>query len=69
MNCVQNYKTVLRLCMQHQVPIIVSSDAHDPSWVGKFTLAEELLELVGFDKNLIINTSVEKFKRFTNLLH
>lgn len=69
LNCVQNYKTMLRLCMRHQVPIIVSSDAHDPSWVGEFTLAEELLDLVGFDKDLIINTSVEKFKRFTNLLH
>lgn len=69
LNCVQNYKTMLRLCMQYQVPIIVSSDAHDPSWVGEFTLAEELLDQVGFDKDLIINTSVEKFKRFTNLLH
>ena len=53
LNCVQNYKTMLRLCMQHQVPIIVSSDAHYPSWVGEFTLAKELLELVGFDKEKI----------------
>jgi len=69
LNCVQNYETILRLCMQYQVPVIVSSDAHDPSGVGEFALAEELLERVSFDKNLIINTSVEKFKRFTGLLY
>ena len=68
LNCVRNYETMLRLCMERQVPIIVSSDAHDPSWVGEFTLAKELLERIDFDRDLVINTSVEKFKRFTNLL-
>ena len=67
LNCVQNYKTMLHLCMQRRVPVIVSSDAHDPSAVGDFVLAEELLEQVGFDRELILNTDVEKFKRFIHL--
>jgi len=66
LNCVQNYETMLRLCMQHHVPIVVSSDAHDPSWVGEFTLARELLERVKFDEDLILNVSVERVKRFIN---
>ena len=64
LHCVQNYETMLRLCMEYGNPIVVSSDAHDPSWVGEFTLAKELLERVGFDEALILNTSVEKFKSF-----
>ena len=29
-NCIENYKTMLALCIKHQSPVIVSSDAHDP---------------------------------------
>ncbi|HPW54064.1 MAG TPA: phosphatase, partial [Erysipelotrichaceae bacterium] len=54
----------LKLCMEHRTNIIVSSDAHDPSQVGKFDLAIELLEEIDFDEELIVNTSKEKFKEF-----
>ncbi|HWS43122.1 MAG TPA: phosphatase [Pseudoflavonifractor sp.] len=64
LNCVQNYKTMLGLCMEHGVNIIVSSDAHDPSWVGKFDLACNLLEEIKFSEDLILNGSVEKVKEF-----
>ena len=67
LNCIQNYETMLRLCMQAGVPVIVSSDAHDPSGVGEFAQARKMLERVGFDEDLVLNTSVEKFKRFVNL--
>lgn len=63
-NCVANYKKMLSLCQEYQVPIIVSSDAHDPEYVGRFTEAICLLEEIEFDKNLILNTSVERFKDF-----
>ena len=52
---------MLRLCREYEVPVIVSSDAHDPLYVGRFQESCELLNDVGFDKQLIINTSVEKF--------
>lgn len=63
-NCVENYKTMLPLCMEYGVPIIVNSDAHDPSAVGDFTLAYRLLEEVGFVEELIINNDIEKLKAF-----
>ena len=62
LNCVENYRTMLRLCREYSVPIVVSSDAHDPFYVGRFAESCELLNTEGFDRELIINTSVEKFK-------
>lgn len=64
LGCVKNYETMLQLCMDRRAPIIVGSDAHDPSAVGDHAMARELLERVGFDPDLILNTSVEKFKAF-----
>ena len=67
LNCYQNYETMLSLCQQYEVPIIVSSDAHDPSWVGEFTLAVELINSINFDENLVLNKDVEKLKAFIGL--
>lgn len=66
-NCIENYKKMLSLCMEYQSPIIVNSDAHDPSCVGDFSLAIKLLDEVGFDENLILNNSIEKFYNFIRL--
>ncbi|MDI9541149.1 MAG: phosphatase [Bacillota bacterium] len=63
-NCHENYRTMLKLCMEHRTNIVVNSDAHDPQHVGRVNLALELLEEVGFDEELIVNTSKEKFKEF-----
>lgn len=46
LNCYENYKEMLPFCEKYRVPIIVSSDAHDPSWVGEFTLAEKFLNVI-----------------------
>lgn len=67
LNCYENYKTMLDLCKQYQVPIVVDSDAHDPSAVGEFSLAIELLESLNFDENLILNNDVQKLKNFLNV--
>lgn len=64
LNCVANYETMTRLCMEYRCPIVVDSDAHDPSAVGDFAQARAFLDRVGFDPKLILNTSVEKFKKF-----
>ncbi|MGN0977640.1 MAG: phosphatase, partial [Faecousia sp.] len=63
-NCVENYKTMLGLCRELEVPIVVSSDAHDPSWVGQFSLAEKLLEAVDFDPALVLNADKERLLAF-----
>ena len=64
LNCVKNYGEMLRLCMMHRVPVIVDSDAHDPSWVGRFDLAKKLIEENHFDEELILNNDKEKLLNF-----
>ena len=62
LNCVKNYKKMLELCEKLQVPVIISSDAHDPDYVGRCIEACGLLNEIGFDRNLIININVNKWK-------
>ena len=62
--CLENYRRMLPLCMEYGVPVIVDSDAHDPGTVGDFSLAINVLEEVGFDQDLILNTDVQKVKQF-----
>jgi len=62
--CVTNYEKMLPLCMEYGVPIIVNTDAHDPSQVGDFTLARALLERISFDEDLILNNDADKLKAF-----
>ena len=64
LNCYENYRIMLKLCMKMGTNIYVGSDAHDPSGVGEYTLAEELLTSMNFDEDLIINNSLEKFTKF-----
>ena len=65
--CVKNYKEMLGLCRQYGAPIIVDSDAHDPSDVGRFDAAVALLNEVGFDEKLILNTDVVRLKQFIGI--
>ena len=65
--CVRNYKEMLELCQRYDVPIIVNSDAHDPVDVGRFDSALALINEVGFDERLILNTDVTRFKQFIGM--
>lgn len=62
--CVENYETMLPLCMELGVPLVVNTDAHDPFAVGDFTCALALLERLEVPDALIINNDLEKLKRF-----
>ena len=68
LNCYENYKVMINLCQQYRVPIIVSSDAHEPSWVGKFELACKLLEELKVEDELILNNDIEKVKNFIEMI-
>ena len=59
-----NYHTMLELCEKYRVPVIVNSDAHDPSAVGKVNLALDMMEAYGFDQSLILNTDEKKLMEF-----
>ena len=64
LNCYDNYRRMLRWCEKLSVPVIVDSDAHDPSWVGRLDLAEELLREVGFPEELVLNTDEKRLCAF-----
>lgn len=62
--CVGNYEKMIPLCMEYGVNIIVNTDAHDPSQVGEFSLAMELLKRLEMEDALILNNDVQKLKQF-----
>lgn len=61
-NARENYHSLLALCKEYEVPIVIGSDAHISYDVGNFAYAKALLEEIHFPEHLIANTSVEKFK-------
>ena len=67
LHCRENYRTMLGLCQEQGVPVVVSSDAHDPSQVGEFRLARQFLEELGVDESLVLNSDLAKLKAFLGL--
>ena len=53
---------MLKLCMEYQVPVVIGSDAHVDTDVGRHELAHALLEEMNFPEELVINRSVEALK-------
>ncbi len=67
MNSRENVLTLLELCKEYQVPVTLGSDAHVADDVGNFCYIKELLDLAQFPEELILNTSVERFKTYLGL--
>jgi len=63
-----NATTMLNFCKKHNVTIIMDSDAHIDLDVGNHTYAQALLKELSFPEELIVNTSVKKFKSYLNLI-
>lgn len=57
---------MLKLCMKYQAPVIVDSDAHTDSLVGCHQYVQKILEEMKFPEELIVNRSVEEFKKYVN---
>ena len=64
LNCVENYRKMIPLCMERGVFVVVDTDAHDPSAVGNFELARKLLETMDINEELILNNDLQKLKKF-----
>lgn len=64
LNCVENYREMLSLCQAYRVPVVVDSDAHDPSAVGDFGFAWTLIRQAGFDESLLLNADEERLFSF-----
>lgn len=55
---------LLGLCKQHDVPVIVGTDAHICYAVGDFELAVDFLKEIDFPERLIMNTMPDKLVEF-----
>lgn len=64
LNAKQNYIVMLDYCMKYEQPIVIDSDAHFMDAIGRFPYAEQLLKELNFPENLIINQSVDRFKKY-----
>lgn len=54
-NVADNIRTILRLCMRLEWPVLLGSDAHFTNDVGNFDQVEPLLQEVGFPEQLVLN--------------
>ncbi|MEE1518108.1 MAG: phosphatase [Lachnospiraceae bacterium] len=64
MNARENDKKMLILCKEHNVPIVIGSDAHAVGKVGEKSNALELVEEVDFPEELIMNYYPDKLKEY-----
>lgn len=62
----ENIRIMLKYCMEYQAPVIVDSDAHADYLVGNHVYADRILEELGFPETLVVNRSVEEFKKYVN---
>ena len=63
-NARENDKKMLLICKEENCPIIIGSDAHSIGKVGANSDALELVEEVGFPKELIVNYYPDKLKEY-----
>ncbi len=66
LNAKENYKIMLKHCMEMQVPVIIDSDAHFYTRVGDHCNALKLMEEIGFPLDLVLNYYPEKLKEYLN---
>lgn len=60
----ENNLTLLRLCKQYEVPVILGSDAHISFDIANYEYLYELLHETEFPEDLIVNRSVDVFKKY-----
>lgn len=63
-----NCRKIAALCMEYQVPVLVSSDAHIMYTVGEHGDALQMLEDVGFPEKLVINADRERVLEYVSML-
>jgi len=64
-----NCRDVMNLCVKYNVPVIVSSDAHNQFQIGCLALAGEALKKENFPENLIITADENKLRNFLGSIH
>ena len=64
---ITNNLEILRLCKKHDVPLILSSDAHISFQIADISHIMPLVEEVGFPDELIMNYWPEQFFQYLNI--
>ncbi|MCI5943245.1 MAG: phosphatase [Eubacterium sp.] len=59
-----NIIKMLELCRQYEQPVVMNSDSHVFSDVGRHDFSEEVIREIGFPEELIVNRSVDVFKEY-----
>ena len=62
-----NNLQILRLCKQQNIPVILGSDAHISFDIADYEYALQLVAETEFPEELIMNTSVKRFKEYTGI--
>ncbi len=62
--CRTNCLEIAKLCVKHDVPLVISSDAHFASEVGNVEVAVKHLMDAGIKSENILNADPERFKKF-----
>lgn len=55
--------TLAKKCKKRDVPVVLGTDSHYHTYVGDFSFIDEMFTEIDFPDDLILNTSVEKFKK------
>lgn len=66
-NAKENYKVMLDLCKQYEVPITTGTDSHMDVDAGKFEFVQELLKECEFPEELVVTTNYDRLKSYLNL--
>ncbi|MDR3178704.1 MAG: phosphatase [Oscillospiraceae bacterium] len=61
---IENCIKIAIVCRDYKVPVILNSDAHFSTQVGDVGLAEKLLKEINFPEELIVNSNLERFKKY-----
>lgn len=65
-NPLPNDVEMLGFCKKYQVPVIMGSDAHTQEDVGNHCYLDALIDSTEFPEELIVNRSVEEYKKYVN---
>ena len=64
-NCIE----IAKICKKAGAPIVVNTDAHFMTELGRADASLQMLEEIGFPEELVINSSVERFERYLTKLN
>lgn len=62
----QCYQEMLKLCIKYQVPVVMDSDAHVDLMAGNHAYAQEMLQMVNFPEELVLNSQREMLYDYIN---